>query len=159
MSTKNPIEPTNPKGVVSVKRVSGKMKAVIEEMVTKGVSLRTAADTIPMHYNAAKRAWRQPHVKAYYNSMVKDIVDGSAQTAFLRMNHLSETAKSESNKIDASKWVAGVGGISPLKKVQGSHTHHHSFTGFAYDDEEGEQGAIVDHASTAIEDQTTDNTD
>jgi hypothetical protein len=46
---------------------------------------------------------------------------------------MSETAASETVKLDAYKWIAGVDNIAPIKRVEGRMTHTHAFQWFGFD--------------------------
>ena len=121
-------------------RVSPQMREVIRIMAEEGEDLATAAQRVGIVKSSAIRAFNKPHVRSLYNQHVADIRANAAQAAYLRMNHLSKTAKSEQVKAEANKWVAGVDGIAALKRVEGRMHHQHTFGGFDY----SEAGPIVD---------------
>lgn len=116
-------------------RISTKMKAVIEVMAHEGISLDVAAKRIEMDKRSARRAFKRPIVRAAFNSLVNDVRENSAQQSFLRINDLSQRETDDRLKLEANKWVAGVGGISPVQKVQGQHQVAHTFAGFSYEDD------------------------
>ena len=124
-------------------RISPGMKACIEFMAYEGIPLHAAAQRAGITRDAAVRAFHRPHVKAAYNQLVADIRNSAAQQAYLRMNHLSQTADSEAVRLEANKWVAGVGNIAPLKRVEGRFTHEASFKGFAFGDYEEDESVDV----------------
>ena len=117
-------------------RVSAKMQAVVEIMAHEGLSLDVAAKRIKMDQRSARRAFKRPIVRAAFNALVKEVRENSAQQSFLRINNLSQRETNDRLKLEANKWVAGVGGISPVQKIQGQHQVAHSFAGFTYDDED-----------------------
>lgn len=126
----NKLETTIPNAA----RLSTKMRSVLEYMLENGCNVTTAARQTGMNIQAAQRAFRQPHVKKAYRSMLNDLRENAAQNAYLRNIKLAEKAESERLRFDANRWVAGVDGISPVTKVQGQHQHSHSFAGFEYGD-------------------------
>ena len=121
-------------------RISEQMREVIRLMADEGIDIATAAQRVGIVKSSAIRAFNKPHVRSLYNQHVADIRANAAQAAYLRMNHLSKTAKSEQVKAEANKWVAGVDGIAALKRVEGRMHHQHTFGGFDY----SEAGPIVD---------------
>jgi hypothetical protein len=126
--------PTRTKQGKFTPRVSAQMKQVIQYMVEKGLPLPAAAEQANMTRDAAVRAFNRPHVKTYFKHLVTQARDNAAQMAYLRINAISETAENERLKYDASRWVAGVDGISPVQKVEGRHQHNIAFGGFDYPD-------------------------
>jgi hypothetical protein len=108
------------------------MASVLELMAYEGVDIRTAAQRVDMHIVSARQAFARPAVKASFAQLVKEIRDNAAQSAYLRINHISQNATSEAVKLDANKWVAGVDGLSPIKRIEGRHSHTHAFAGFEY---------------------------
>ena len=131
-------------------RVSVKMRNTLTLMAETGVSLKHAANKAGMAEESALKAFRRPHIKRLFKQMVEEVRENAAQLAYLRLNHMSQTAASEHVKADTNKWVAGVDGISPVQKVQGQHHHTVEFGGFTYDDVD-----TIDHAApdTKSEDQ------
>lgn len=111
-----------------------KTREAIEAMAYEGLSLPLAADRFDIRRDNLTRAFNKPHVRTAFKQVVKAITDNAAQQAYLRVNHLSQTSKSERLQYDASRWVAGVAGISPVQKVQGHMTHNVTFGGFDYDE-------------------------
>ncbi|WP_170759969.1 hypothetical protein [Ruegeria lacuscaerulensis] len=89
-----------------------------------------------MNVEAAQRAFKRPHVKRAFNQLVNAIRENAAQSAYLGIVHLSNTANSDRLKFDTRKWIAGVDGISPVQKVEGRHHHNVQFGGFDYGEEE-----------------------
>lgn len=122
---------TKPKGAKRA-RISPKLATMLEIMAYEGVSLPLAAERAGMAVSSAKKAMAKPHVKTSFNQLVADIRANAGQAAYLRIARLSEEATSETVRLEASKWVAGVDGIAALKKVEGKHSVSHTFGGFAY---------------------------
>lgn len=104
----------------------------MEIMANEGVALPIAAQRAGASVQAMKQAFRRPHVKQAYNQLIADIRANAAQGAYLRINHISQTAQSETVKLDANKWVAGVDGIAAVKRIEGKHSVNHTFGGFEY---------------------------
>lgn len=123
-----------PQGVQRV-RVSREMIAVLEVMADAGLKIRDAARRVGMNPDSAVRAFNRQHTKAAYNQMVKDIRNNAGQKAFLRINHLAQHADSETVKLEANRWLAGVDGLAPVRRVEGAVAFLHQFSGFDYDDE------------------------
>jgi hypothetical protein len=114
-------------------RLTAKLKEAIEIMAYEGLGIPMTAQRVGMNVEALKQALRKKHVRQSLNQLITDIRAGSAQAAFLRVNHLSQVAASETVKLEANKWVAGVGDIAPIRRVEGRHSHHVSFSGFDMD--------------------------
>jgi hypothetical protein len=115
-------------------RISDQMRTVLEEMAFKGDDLKTASIAAGITYTAAMRAFHRPHIKAAYNQLVADIKANAGQAAYLTIRHMSKAAASETVKLEANKWVAGVDNIAPVKRVEGRFQHSHSFGGYDYGD-------------------------
>ena len=136
--------PTGRKG-----RLSPQLRDTMDIMANEGVALPIAAERAGASVQAMKQAFRRPHVKQAYNQLIADIRANAAQGAYLRINHMSQTANSETVKLDANRWIAGVDGISPVQKVEGRHLHRHDFGGFDYGDTEARDVTPEDAASHA----------
>ncbi|MGJ5621077.1 hypothetical protein [Sulfitobacter sp. MF3-043] len=115
-------------------RISDEMRKCIELMASEGLPVHVAAERANITRDTAVRKMRKAHVLRLFNQRVKDVRDNASQAAYMRINHLSVASTNERVKLDASKWVAGVDGISPVQKVQGDHFHRHVFGGFSYPD-------------------------
>tara|TARA_R110002072_G_scaffold43676_3_gene122516 strand:+ start:2512 stop:2946 length:435 start_codon:yes stop_codon:yes gene_type:complete len=115
-------------------RISDEMRQCVELMAAEGLPVRMAAERAGLVADTAVRNMRKPHVLKLFNQRVKEVRDNASQAAYMRINHLSLASTNERVKLDASKWVAGVDGISPVQKVQGNHFHSHEFGGFGYPD-------------------------
>lgn len=133
-------------------RLSAQLKTVIELMAYEGLPLPVAAERANMAVASAKDAFRKPHVKQALNQLVTEIRSGAAQAAYLRINHMSHSVSSEDVKLRANQWVAGVDGIAAVKKVEGRHTHNHTFGGFEFGGETIEGEAAQDGASGGDDD-------
>tara|TARA_R110000851_G_scaffold22626_9_gene67011 strand:- start:73 stop:558 length:486 start_codon:yes stop_codon:yes gene_type:complete len=124
-----------------------KTREAIEAMAYEGLPLPYAAERHDIRPDNLAKAFNKPHVRKAYNQVVKAIRDNAAQAAYMRINHLSLTSKSEQVKLKANEWVAGVDGISKVQKVQGQHHHSHSFGGFDYPDLEAKDITPQDNQS------------
>jgi hypothetical protein len=124
--------PVRAKGVKRL-RMSAELKTAIEAMAYEGLELPDAAEKAGLQVQSLKAAFRKNHVKQAYNQLVAEIRSGAAIRAFLRVNTLSAKAKSEDVRLRAGQWVAGVGDIAPIRRVEGRHSHHVSFSGFDMD--------------------------
>lgn len=124
----------------------------LELMAYEGKSSRTAAQAAGIEHRSLLRALRRPHVQTLINQIFKAMTEGAAHRAFTRMENLAETAQSEHVKESANKWIAGVGGLAPVKRVEGNINHNHTFGGFDYDDPAPDGGVVIDHASSGDDD-------
>lgn len=122
-------------------------REALEDMAHEGLPLPLAAKRHSIRPDNLERAFNKPHVRKAYNQLVRAIRDNSAQAAYMRINHLSYTSDSDRIQLDASKWVAGVDGISPVQKVSGQVSVSHSFTGFEYPTIEAKDVTPTDTAS------------
>lgn len=126
-----------------------KTREALEDMAHKGLPLPHAAKLHGMRPDSLERSFKKVHVRHAYNQLVKAIRANAAQSAYMRINDLSLNTKSERLKFDASRWVAGVDGISPVTKVEGTMAHSHSFTGFEYPDLKAKDVTPTDNQSGA----------
>ena len=101
-------------------------------MAEEGSPLHEAAKKADITRDAAVKAFKRPFVRMLHNQMVEELKDNAAQKAYLRINDLSVNAESERVRLDANRWVAGVDGISPVRRVDGFHRLYHTFGGFEY---------------------------
>lgn len=101
-------------------------------MLTEGISLDLAAQRAGLYVSNLRRAFNSPKVRAVYNQHVKAIMDNAAIQAFIRIEKLTQTSKSDQVRLEGNKWLAGVGNIAPIKRVEGRFQHNHSFEGFDY---------------------------
>ena len=115
-------------------RISDEMRQCVELMATEGLPVHVAAERANITRDTAVRNMRKAHVLKLFNQRAKDVRENASQAAYMRINHLSVASTNERVMLDASKWVAGVDGISPVQKVQGQHNHSHVFGGFGYPD-------------------------
>lgn len=127
--------PARAKGI-TVRRMSEQLKTALEAMAHEGLSLPLAATRAKMNILSLKAAFRKNHVKQAYNHLIADIRNNAGQSAYLRINHLSQTAESETVRLESNKWVAGVDNIAPIKRVEGRISHTHAFAGFAFGEDE-----------------------
>ena len=139
--------------------IKGKLRKAILLMATEGISRPLAAKRVGMRPDNLAAAMRRPQTITLFNQTVRDIRDNAAQAAYLKINHLAETTVNERMKFDSSRWIAGVDGISPVQKVQGTHHHMHQFGGFTYDEPDTIEGAVSDTQSVDQPKQPIDKAD
>jgi len=118
--------------------MSAKLKNAIELMASEGLTAKQAAPRAGMKLQSLQKALRRKHVIASVNQLSAEIRSGAAQRAFHRIDHAGATAKSEAVKLEANKWVAGVGNIAPVKRIEGRMSHSVTFGGFDYGETEPE---------------------
>lgn len=114
-------------------RLSPVAREVVELMAREGLSTEMAVERVGANMNAMKKALARPPAKRYYNQIVANIRSGAPIQAYNRIVHMAMTASSEAVRMDANKWIAGVDGLSPLKRIEGKHSINHTFTGFEFD--------------------------
>lgn len=107
-------------------------KAALEQMAYEGASLHVAARENGIRTDNFIKAFNRPHVRKRYNAIVSAIREGAAVQSYLRIQRRAESALSEHVRQRADEWIAGVDGLSPLKRVEGKHSHTHTFGGFDY---------------------------
>lgn len=129
-------------------------RQAIEAMAHEGIDLHEAAKRYNANYDSLRRVFRRPHVKAAFDQVVKNVCENAAQGAFLRMVHLSKHGSTERIKVDANTWVAGVGGISPVKKVEGHMRHNITFSGFSYDQMGSPGEGVIEGTATPVDTDT-----
>lgn len=115
--------------------VRGKVRAAVLMMAYEGVDNNLAAQRTGVRIDNLNRALARPEVKKALNQYINEVRQNAAQKAYLRNIHLAQTSESDHVKADLNKWVAGVDGISPVRRVEGKHTVSHSFAGFSFDDQ------------------------
>jgi hypothetical protein len=133
-------------------RISPETRAAMELMAHEGISLPMAAQRVGMLQVSLERAMQRPVAKAAYSQLVKQIRENAAQSAYLRINHLGQVADSETVKLEANKWIAGVDNIAPVRRVEGRYQVSHSFGGFMFDDD-GAVDVTPDDTSSATDDE------
>lgn len=121
-------------------KLAARTVRALEDMAYRGTPLPHAADNHGIRRDSLVRSFNNPATRAVYNQIVKGIREGAAVQAYLRNVELAHTATSETVRLEANKWIAGVDGIAALKRVEGRMHHQHSFGGFDY----SAAGPIVD---------------
>lgn len=106
----------------------------LEAMAYEGIPLRTAAERFEIRPSNLQRSFESPRIKAVYNQLIDYLQKNNGQEAYLKIKHMSETSANQRLKFEAAKWIAGVGGISPVRKATGKHQHEVLFGGFEYPD-------------------------
>lgn len=109
--------------------------AALEAMAYEGLSLHLAATKNNIRPDNFTRSFNKPEVRRVYNQIVKDIRENAAAQAYVRNVNLAQSSNSDHVKADLNKWIAGVDGISMVKKVDGQIQHNIQFGGFDYGDE------------------------
>ena len=120
-------------------RLAKKTIKALEAMAYEGLSLHVAADRTEIRRSNLQRAFESPKVKQTFNQIIDFIQSNAAQAAYLRMVDLAQNAKSEHVRADCNKWMAGVDGIAPIKRVQSQNQHAVTFGGFDYGEPMGER--------------------
>ncbi|MEM9584825.1 MAG: hypothetical protein AAGA08_17065 [Pseudomonadota bacterium] len=115
-------------------RISDQMHKCIDLMILEGLPLPLAAERADITRDTAVKNMRKPHVLQLFNQKVREVRENAAQAAYIRMSHLAVSSDSERIGLDANRWLAGVDGIAPVQKVQGSYSINHTFGGFVYPD-------------------------
>ena len=159
MSDATDLKQFTPKQAKIAPDIRGKTRKAIEIMAHTGASKASAAKQAEVKPSNLTRSLQSPQGQILYKHLVKQVRENAAQAAYLKINHLTENAQSERLKYDASRWVAGVDGISPVQKVQGQHHHNHQFGGFEYVRPDVIEGQTTDTPSAAPDPQGTDNND
>lgn len=113
-------------------RLGQKTQDALEAMAHEGLSLPEVAERFEIRRDNLQRTFDMPAVRARYNAIVGEIRQNAAQNAYLRIVELSKNADSEHVRADCNKWLAGVDGISPIKRVEGKYAVRHDFAGFDY---------------------------
>ena len=120
-------------------RLADRTIEALEMMAREGVSIREAAERVGARQDNLQRAFDLPPVRQRFNQLVAYIRANEMQAAWLRMSQLARTADSEHVKMECNKWLAGVDGLAPIKRVESKYSVHHSFGGF-------EMGTFEDEA-------------
>ena len=115
-------------------RLAGRTVQALELMAYEGLSLRDAAERVGVRRDNLQRAFDLVDVRARFNLIVRHIRDNGAQEAYLRMTAMAKSAESEHVRMECNKWLAGVDGLAPVKRVEGKFSMNHSFGGFAFND-------------------------
>lgn len=113
-------------------RLSAKTIQALEFMAHEALSLADAADRAGVRRDNLKRAFDLPAVRERFNEIVAWIRNSEGGAAYLRMVQLAKTADSEHVRLEANKWLAGVDGLAPVKRVEGRFSHRHGFEGFDF---------------------------
>ena len=115
-------------------RLGAKTVEALELMAYSAIPLKEAADQVGIRRSNLGRAFDMPAVRQRWNELVRQIRDNEGSAAYRRISELSRTAASEHVRLEANKWLAGVDGVAPVKRVEGKFAHAHSFGGFTYDE-------------------------
>jgi hypothetical protein len=104
-------------------RLSGRVKAAIELMVWKGQKRDQAADSAGLHRDSLRKALKRPDVLAHMRAQMDLLRTSAAAGTISRAEHLMHNADSEHVQLDATKWLAGLEGLSPVAKSENVHLH------------------------------------
>ncbi len=121
--------------------IGPKSVQALEMMAYEGLDYRVAAERAGIERRNFRRTFNLPQVRKAYMSVLSHLRANAGQRAFRRIDHLSQTAQSEHVRLEGSKWVAGVEGLAPVKRVEGKFDINHTFGGFDY-------GEDADHTDT-----------
>lgn len=132
-------------------KLAARTVRALEDMAYRGVPLPHAADTHGIRRDSLTRSFNTPATRAVYNQIVKSIREGAAVQAYLRNVNLAHQATSETVRLDANKWIAGIDGIAALKRVEGRMHHSHTFRGFDFDEAMGLKDVTPDTSSDGEE--------
>ena len=102
--------------------ISGKIRAAIGLMIEEGLTRQAAAEKAGIKDHSLYVALTKPHVKAFRMGLINEQRTSEGQRAYIKLTKLGDTASSEHVQMEASKWVAGVDGISPVQKQDVRHS-------------------------------------
>lgn len=131
----------------------------LERMAWEGTSLHLAAEREGIKPWTIQRTLKNERVKSVLNQIRIAATANMGQDALVRVAQLSQTAQSESVRLEGNKWIAGVAGLAPVRRVEGRFNVQHSFGGFAYDSEPIDVTPDADTSSGDQGSDTTDNTE
>lgn len=119
-------------------------------MAWEGIDISLAADRVGVRRDNFIRTFRTPSVRKVFNSILKAQNDNAGLMAYVRIKHLAHNATSEHVRLEANKWIAGVEGLAPVKRVEGRVSVNHTFGGFVFEDADVIEGSVseTDEAST-----------
>ena len=104
-------------------RISARVKTAIEQMVDHGRNRAEAAQIAGIADDSLYRALTKPEVLAYRNHRMRVIRESAASRTIAKAEALMDSAESEHVKLDATKWIAGLEGISPVSKSESVINH------------------------------------
>lgn len=123
----------SPREVAPKGRISAQLRKAVQLLIWKGYSRSDAAEEAGLTEDGLYRALRRPHVQALLREEYEALRDGSVQRAFARQEQLAEAGASDQVKERANRWIAGVGGLAPVKNVNINAQVAHSYGGYSYD--------------------------
>lgn len=107
-------------------RISRNVRRAIDVMVFEGAKRSVAAQTAGITDGALQLAMRKPEVLAYMNTQQGVLRTSAAARSVARVDILADEAGSDSVKLDANKWLAGLQGIAPIQRSESiTHLVHH----------------------------------
>jgi len=89
-------------------RVTGKVKAAIEAMVSQGMTRAEAAQAAGMTDHGLYVALTKPHVLAFFNEQMEVLRTGARPRALRKIIDLADDADSERVQLDAAKYIDGM---------------------------------------------------
>lgn len=128
-------------------------RQAIEAMAWEGLPPHLSAARYGIRTDNLNRAIARPKVRKALNQLLKEVRENAGQQAYFGIVHMSHASQNDRLRFDAKRFVAGVDGISPVQKVQGQHSHAHSFQGFDYGEIEAKDITPTDSPSGAQDDE------
>lgn len=89
-------------------RVTGKVKAAIEAMVSQGLTRPEAAEAAGMTDHGLYVALTKPHVLAFFNEQMEVLRTAARPRALRKIIDLADDAESERVQLDAAKYIDGM---------------------------------------------------
>lgn len=102
-------------------RISARVREAIRLMVETGLKRPDAAQAVGLQDNSLYIAMRKPEVLAWRAECMQILRTSAASRMVAKAVELADDAKSESVKLDAIKWVAGLEGIAPVQRTENIH--------------------------------------
>lgn len=100
-------------------RITQKVHAALDALVHGARSITDAAEAAGMRREALSRALQKPHVQEELDRRVRDAMRRRGVKALAIIEHLSDGARSEYVKLEASKDLANRAGYLPPKEPLG----------------------------------------
>lgn len=126
------VEAIRPEPPLKQIQISRKVRTAVTLMVWEGSNRKEAAERAGITESALYKAMRQPKVKALYAAEMEEFRQSAPTKAFRDICTLADSAKSEEVRLRASMWVAGVGGVAPVKNVRVEAKVTHGFEDYDY---------------------------
>jgi hypothetical protein len=104
-------------------RISSRVKVAIDAMVMGGLSRPDAAKHAGIEDNTLYIALRKPEVLQYRSAQMEVMRTSESSRTFARIAKLADNADSEHVRLDASKHLGALDGISPVTKSESTINH------------------------------------